>query len=158
MPTDPLEHAVFLVTGSNLVAEQKDRPLAYFLKAQVDRYGGDDPGRRGIVVGDLWYEANEVMHNYPTIAVGGPAVNAVSRRYWHRLPVALAVDNVFVIQADVTGGDLRASVWGMDHETTREAVQTFYEKGHLRKFLESAWNQPLDELEKKPPPADDTLT
>ncbi len=145
MPNDPLRSAIFLVTGSDLVAEQKDRPLAYFLKTHVDRYGGQEKSRCGIVVSDLWYLANEQVQSYPTISVGGPAVNNLSRQYWHRLPVALAVDNVFVIQEDVTGEDLRAAVWGMDFETTREAVQTFYQKGYLRILLEAAWGEPLQE-------------
>jgi len=149
MTTDPLRNAIFLVTGSDLVAEQKDRPLAYFLKTHVDRYGGQEKSRCGIVVSDLWYLANDSVKTYPTISVGGPAVNNLSRQYWHRLPVALAVDNVFVIQEDVTGEDLRAAVWGMDFETTREAVQTFYQKGYLRILLEAAWGGPLQEHEQE---------
>lgn len=145
MTTDQLRNAIFLVTGSDLIAEQKDRPLAYYLKNHIDRYGGQEKSKCGIVVSDLWYLANEPVQGHPTISVGGPAVNKLSRQYWHRLPVALAVDNVFVIQEDVTGQDLRAAIWGMDHETTREAVQTFYQKGYLRILLEAAWEEPLQE-------------
>ncbi|NIA22317.1 MAG: hypothetical protein GWP05_10230, partial [Anaerolineaceae bacterium] len=59
MTTDPLRNAIFLVTGSDLIAEQKDRPLAYYLKNHIDRYGGQEQSRCGIVVSDLWYMANE---------------------------------------------------------------------------------------------------
>jgi len=33
----------------------------------------------------------------------------------------------------------------MDHETTREAVQTFYAKGYLKRMLEAAWGETLEE-------------
>jgi hypothetical protein len=147
MTDEALRNVIFVVTGSNLVAEQKDRPLAYFLKTQIDRYGGADPSRCGVVVGDHWYMSTREVQECPTISVGGPGVNTLSQHFWHRLPVALAVDNVFVIQADIAGQDLRASVWGMNHETTREAVQTFQQKGYLRHFLEAAWGETLEEPE-----------
>ena len=149
MTDEALRHAVFLVTGSNLIGEQKDRPLAYFLKAQIDRYGGDDPGKCGIVVSDLWYAAADEVRDCPVISVGGPGVNMLSQQFWDDLPVALAVDNVMVIQMDVALEDLRAGVWGMDHESTREAVQTLYEKGYLRRFLEAAWDEKLQPLEQQ---------
>ena len=34
------EETVVLVTGSSLTAEERDRPLAYLLKAEIDRRGG----------------------------------------------------------------------------------------------------------------------
>lgn len=149
MAIDPLRNAIFLVTGSNLTAEQKDRPLAYFLKTQVDRYGGDEPSKCGIVVSDLWYMDSEEVRSSPVISVGGPGVNLLSQHFRHRVPIALAVDNVLVIQLDVEFDDMRSAVWGLDHDSTREAVQTFYEKGYLRRFLEAAWGETLKELEKE---------
>ncbi len=144
MTTDPLRNAVFIVTGTNLTAEQKDRPLAYFLKQQVDRYGGTDPTRCGVVISDLWYMSATELHKYPVISVGGPGVNSLSHELWNELPVALAIDNVLLLQMDITLHDLRASVWGMDHDMTREAVQTFIQKSYLRHFLEGAWGETLE--------------
>ena len=144
-----LKSAIFLVTGSNLTAEQKDRPLAYRLKTQIDRYGGADAARCGVVVSDRWFMETAEVQESPVIAVGGPGVNNLSQHFWHRLPIALAVDNVFIIQTDVTCEDLRASVWGMDHGTTREAVETFFLKGYLRRFLEAAWGETLEAFEKE---------
>ncbi len=149
MSDEQLKSAIFLVTGSNVTAEQKDRPLAYHLKAQIDRYGGADAARCGVVVSDRWYMETPEVQESPVISVGGPGVNNLSQHLWHRLPIALAVDNVFVIQADVAGEDLRASVWGMDHATTREAVETFFLKGYLRRFLEAAWGESLEAFEKE---------
>jgi len=150
MAPDPLRNVVFVVTGSNLTAEQKDRPLAYFLKTQIDRYGGEDESKCAVVVSDLWYAATAEARKRATISVGGPGVNNLSRELWPSLPTALAVDNVFAIQMDVSMSDLRASIWGMDHETTKEAVQTFFEKGYLRRFLEAVWGEELEHLEEKP--------
>lgn len=149
MSVDPLRNAIFLVTGTNLTAEQKDRPLAYFLKQQIDRYGGSDPSRCGVVVSDLWYVKTPEVQDYAVISVGGPGVNSLSQKLWNDLPVALAIDNVLLVQMDMSLQDLRASIWGMDHEMTREAVQTFFQKAYLRRFLEGVWGETLeaDELE-----------
>jgi len=146
-----MRNAIFVVTGSNLTAEQKDRPLAYFLKSHIDRYGGPDQSKCAVVVSDLWYFKTEEVHKYPTISVGAPGVNTLSRHLWSALPMAMAVDNVFAIQLDVSFKDLRVSIWGMDHETTKEAVQTFFEKGYLRHFLEAAWGEELEPLEQQAP-------
>ena len=37
------EETVVLVTGSSLTAEERDRPLAYLLKAEIDRRGRGTP-------------------------------------------------------------------------------------------------------------------
>lgn len=147
MAQNLFHQAVFIVTGSGLVAEQRDRPLAYFLKSQIDRYGGPDRLRCGVVVSDRWYLATPAVHDYPTISVGGPGVNLLSRKLGDELPTAMSVENVFVIQMDLTFEDLRVSVWGTDHETTREAVQTLYEKGYLRRYLEAIWGEPVERFE-----------
>ena len=149
MEPNPYEGAIFIVTGTNLTAEQKDRPLAYALKKHIDRYGGSDPARCGVVVSDLWYLDTASVQDSPVISVGGPGVNQVSQQFWHQLPLALAVDNVMVIQADVTWDDLRTAVWGMDHETTVEAVETFFQKGYLRRMLEASWGETLDAFERQ---------
>ena len=46
------EETVVLVTGSSPTAEERDRPLAYRLKAEIDRRGVGHAYRRAVVVAD----------------------------------------------------------------------------------------------------------
>ena len=137
---------ILIVTGSIPRAEQMDRPLAYYLRDRVAQRAGRDPRRQAIVVSDLWYLRHGEIHENPTVSVGGPGVNALSAALYRKLPVAMAVEGGFLIQMDVEFNDLRAAVWGMDHDTTRVAVATFAQDRFLGRYLEAAWsherNQP----------------
>lgn len=141
MAKEYYDRHVLLVTGSVPRAEAMDRPLAYYLKAEIDRRGGRDPRRRALVLSDFWYLQNDQLHGQPTIAVGGPGVNALSAAFYRRLPVALSVEGVLVIQVDPAFEDLRAAVWGMDHDQTKVALATFVQDRFLGRFLAAAWSR-----------------
>ena len=135
MAESPPDKLILVITGATLRAEQMDRPLAYRLRdAIVERLGADSDWSC-LVVSDIWYLNSDELHEVPAISLGGPGVNAVAQYWLKQLPNALAVDNVFLIQLDATQQDHRASLWGMDHETTVEAIETFLEKGYLDHFL-----------------------
>jgi hypothetical protein len=130
-----LDSLILIVVGSTLRAEEKDRPLAQQLVAEIQKRLPEDSDWQSLVVSDLYYINNQELHRCPTISFGGPGVNHLSGMYFRELPAALAVDNVLLIQMDVTVQDLRACIWGMNHETTVEALHTFIEKGHLERYL-----------------------
>ena len=44
------DDTVLIVTGIDVPAEMNDRPLAYRLKAEIDRRGAGRPFRNGLVV------------------------------------------------------------------------------------------------------------
>ena len=46
------DETVVLVTGSSITAEERDLPLAYLLKAEIDRRGDGLAYRRAVVVDD----------------------------------------------------------------------------------------------------------
>ena len=130
-------NTLFVVTGSCLRAERMDRPLAARVSADAAQLLRPrlDEAPDVAVLSDVWYLNSRELHHVPTISVGGPGVNHLAA-YWQRqLPVALLVENVLQIQMDVQGRDHRCSVWGTNHETTVEAVDTFLAKGHLERFL-----------------------
>ena len=135
MPDEHADNMVLVVTGASLRAETMDRPLAYRVKDAVDERIADLEDWQCAVISDIWYLNNEAFGDQPTISVGGPGVKALSAYLYERLPSALAIDNVFVIQMDLQHDDHRCAVWGMDHDTTVEAIDTFIEKGHLDRFL-----------------------
>ncbi len=135
MSDEWVDNTILIVTGATLRAEMMDRPLAYRIKESVDERIADRPEWRSAVISDIWFLNNEAFGAQPTISVGGPGVNALSSYLHERLPTALAIDNVLVIQMDLSFEDKRCAVWGMNHETTVEAVDTFLQRGHLDRFL-----------------------
>lgn len=133
-----LDSLILIVTGSTLRAEDKDRPLAYALAGEVRKRLPEGSSWQCLVISDLHYINAEELHECPLICVGGPGVNHLAAVLFRELPPALAVDRVLLIQMDVECKDLRTSLWGMDHETTVEALQTFVQKGYLDRFLAAA--------------------
>ena len=91
------EETVVLVTGASLTAEERDRPLAYLLKAEIDRRGAGHAYRRAVVVADLWYLDNRTFHLNPTIAIGGPGANGVAQELAEVLPTVYNGDDQVVI-------------------------------------------------------------
>lgn len=133
------DETVVLVTGTSLPSEEKDRPLAYWLKQEIDRRGGGQPYRRAVVVGDQWYLENRVFHLNPTIAIGGPGVNGVAAEFAGVIPTVHKVDDRIVLQADIEGEVKRAALWGVDGNATAAAVRLFVEQGFLERLLERIW-------------------
>ena len=130
------EHYILIITGSTLIAEEKDRPLAYRLRDEVNSRLGEDSPWKCFVISDIWYLNDEALHARPAVSVGGPGVNSVAQYWLRRLPNALAIDNILLIQMDVAMDDRRCAIWGMDHKLTVEALDTFIEKGYLDRFLD----------------------
>ncbi len=135
MAEESAENMILVVTGASLRAEAMDRPLAYQVKAAIDENLREAEPWQCTVISDIWYLNNDVFSGQPTISVGGPGVNALSSFFYERLPTLLAVENVLLIQMDLGGDARRCAVWGMDHEMTVEAVDTFLQKGYLQQFL-----------------------
>jgi hypothetical protein len=133
------DETVVIVTGSSLTAEERDRPTAYRLKAEIDRRGTGHAYRRAVVVGDLWYLQNRIFHLNPTIAVGGPGANEVSRRFAGSLPPLLTREERVFLQGEFAGERKRATVWGADSAATAEAAELFVAKGFLDELLRRIW-------------------
>jgi len=141
--------SILIVTGSSLRAEEVDRPLAYYLKEQIERYQAANETEttserfRTWVVADFRWLNDEEWQRLPTISLGGPAVNALAHRWLEEVPVTLAVDEQYYIQMDPDLTELRVSIWGMDNPTTQIAVSAFVQR-HLPRFLERCRAQALD--------------
>jgi hypothetical protein len=140
MAVDTPAKMLLIVTGSTLRAEDLDRPLAYYLKQQIDGWPGLEKGDvanpfRVRVVADFRWIHDEPLQTLPTISIGGPGVNALSHRWLEEVPVSLAVDEQYYIQMDPDLDESRISIWGMDNATTQIAVSVFIER-FLPRFLE----------------------
>ena len=133
------DETVILVTGADIRAEERDRPLAYRLKEEVDRRGAGHAFRRAVVVGDAWYLENRLFHLNPTIAIGGPGVNGLSQQLADALPTVWTQEERAFIQADFSGELKRASLWGVDVRATSEAVDGFVAHGFLDDLLGKIW-------------------
>jgi hypothetical protein len=93
------EETVILDPATDIRAEQRDRPLAYRLKEEIDRRGAGHAFRRAVVVGDAWYLENRIFHLNPTIAIGGPGVNGVSQQFSDALPTVWSQEDRIFVQA-----------------------------------------------------------
>jgi hypothetical protein len=133
------DETVLIVTGTEIPAEMNDRPIAYRLKAEIDRKGGGRSFRRAVVVSDHWYAQNRIFHLCPTVAVGGPGVNAVAASFINDLPMLVQRQERVFVQGSWEGEKKRASLWGVDRVATAEAVEAFVEDGLCGQFLASCW-------------------
>jgi hypothetical protein len=132
---------LLIVTGSTLRAEEVDRPLAYYLKQEVERALASSSAELASrapdvrVVADFRWIHDEALHDVPTISLGGPGVNALAHRWLEEVPISLAVDEQYYIQMDPDLDEARASIWGMDNGSTQIAVSVFIER-FLPRLLE----------------------
>lgn len=133
------DETILIVTGTAITAEDRDRPLAYWLKDEVDKRGVGHTYRRAIVVGDAWYQDNRVFHLNPTIAVGGPGANAVAHAFVSELDTLWSEEERSFIQGDFNAERKRASLWGMDTAATAVAVESFVIRGYLDDLLQRIW-------------------
>ncbi|MDH4348907.1 MAG: hypothetical protein OEW17_08885 [Gemmatimonadota bacterium] len=133
------DETVIIVTGSDIRAEERDRPTAYRLKEEVDARSDGQRFRRAVVVGDLWYLENRVFQLNPTVAIGGPGVNALAARLANTLPVVWSQADQAYVQADLEGEQKRVLLWGMDAGATMVAVQAFTSQGYLEDLLRRIW-------------------
>ncbi len=133
------DETVVLVTGSSLTAEERDRPLAYRLKSEIDRRGSGHAYRRAVVVADVWYLQNRIFHLNPTIAIGGPGANGVSQQFAETLPTVYSLEERVFVQAEFEGELKRAALWGVDASLTSTAVDVFMTQGYLDDLLSRIW-------------------
>jgi hypothetical protein len=148
MAAEPSARQLLIVCGSTLRAEEVDRPLAYYLKQQVEERlraaeGASSEPWQVCVVADFRWIHDDPLQAMPTISIGGPGVNALAHRWLEEVPVSLAVDERYYIQMDPDLDEPRASVWGMDNATTQIAVSVFIER-FLPRFLEHGLAGPPD--------------
>jgi hypothetical protein len=133
------EETIVLVTGSSITSEERDRPLAYRLKAEIDQRGIGHAYRRAVVVADLWYLDNRIFHLNPTIAIGGPGANGVAHEFATVLPTVHSVDEQIFVQLDFEGDLKRAALWGANAAGTAAAVDAFISRGYLDDLLGRIW-------------------
>lgn len=133
------DETVIIVTGSDIRAEERDRPTAYRLKQEIDRRSDGQAFRRAVVVGDAWYLEHRVFNLNPCIAVGGPGVNGLAAELSQQVPVVWTQDQRAFVQVDFAAEAKRALLWGVDAEATMMAVQTFVSQGFLDDLLRRIW-------------------
>jgi len=158
MGTSPPFRLLLVVTGSTIRAEEMDRPLAYYLKQQIEeRLGVSSQGADLMssqascnyqvrVIADFRWIHDEFLQSLPTISLGGPGVNALSHRWLEEVPISLAYNERYFIQMDPDMGEPRVSIWGMDNATTQLAVSVFVDR-FLHRFLDRCASIPATSFE-----------
>ncbi|MBL9032611.1 MAG: hypothetical protein JNM80_13010 [Phycisphaerae bacterium] len=132
------ERQILLITGTHPDAERTDRAIAYGLRERVAGWLSRHGERAEVLVcSDVWYLNHDEMRARPTISVGGPGVNALAAFFADKLPSTLAVDGVFLVQADPEFDEPVASCWGSTAGGTAAAVEAFVER-YLDGFMRAA--------------------
>lgn len=136
-----VNQTVLIVVGIDLKPEEFDRPLAYRLQTAIatSPHYGDHPFRKCLVISDALYKHDKLIQICPTLAIGGPGVNAVAAELVEKLPIYLSLENRYFIQMEKDFGDPRVAIWGMDNFTTSEAVDAFIANGIMDDFLKAIW-------------------
>ena len=133
------DEAILIVTGGGIAAEERDRPLAYWLKSEIDRRGAGHQFRRAVVVSDGWYAENRVFHLNPAVMIGGPGVNVGAREVAGRLPVVIAEGEQSFVQSGDVNEVPKVCLWGIDAAGTARAVRLFVERDMLSGLLDRIW-------------------
>lgn len=134
-----LEETVVVVTGSARAAVERDRPLAIWLRDEINRRGDGLTYRRAVVTDDESYFRSDVLQRQTTIAIGGPGVNAVTQHFFSLLTTVYAEEERVWVQANFDGEQKRAGLWGVDAAATSAAVDAFVVHGHLDELLRRIW-------------------
>ncbi len=128
---------IILVTGSSLVAELFDRPVAEFLRDEIDKRGSLRTYQRGIIISDLWWFQDPSLNKQPAISVGGHAAN--------RLTYELMKENL-TWTSDIEHCNQIAlhppklAIWGEAVSDTQNQVSRFIQDScGLSAFLELCW-------------------
>jgi hypothetical protein len=130
---------VMIVVAADLGPDALDRHSAAALQDAIDQRGAGHPYRRGVIVTDLAWFDTPMVHDSPTIAIGGAGVNALSGRFSGELPTVWTDNDRVVIQAELNDGPTRAALWGLDGRATTAAVDAFIARGWLDEFLDRCW-------------------
>ncbi len=132
---------VVIPAGLNVCAELLDRPLAEQVRDGVDRRGDVRAGRRGIVVTDVWWWRDESLQRQPTIAVGGPSLNTVTKEIattlewpggFSKVRVPVLHRGVVVVEPD------RVAIWEESAAGIAACVRGFLD-AQLTDFLRRVW-------------------
>jgi len=125
-----------IVIGAHLAAEREHRPIGYRLCEMIERRNVDD-GLEPIVCSDIWYMNQRDLMQRPTIAIGGPGVNAATAWIANRVPTAFVLEGMFQVAHDVGLSRMQAAAWGRDLPATEAAVACFIDR-YLERFLRRA--------------------
>lgn len=140
-----IDQVVLIVVGAHPKAELCDRPVAYALRKRIedwfakrfDQAAEEKHPARALVVTDVWYLNDPSLRQCPTIAIGGPGVNALSAYLGDKVPSAYVVDGVLMVQLDLELTELVACCWGSRAESTAAAVEAFWTR-YAEDFLKAA--------------------
>lgn len=128
---------IILVTGCAIVAELLDRPIAEFLRDEIDKRGNLRTYQRGIIISDLWWFRDPSLHKQPAISVGGHAINHLTRELVkENLTWASYIENCGQIALHPP----RLAIWGETVSDTQAQVSQFIQDScGLAAFLDLCW-------------------
>jgi hypothetical protein len=132
------EETIVIVTGCNASVELLDRPVANFVRKEIDRRGSPPSYRRAVVIGDLWWQQGPTLRKHPVISIGGPAANSLTSDLINSAGVTL--DEVRPTELPSEDGFPRLVIAGLTAAQTRLQAERFVEDpAGLVAFLQKCW-------------------
>ena len=150
------KNTVIIVTGCHLFCELLDRPVAEYLKKEIDLCGDYKFGKRAIIMGDGQFLAdtdesrnNQIteydLEHYnlqfqPIISIGDEVANALSRKI-----IQFGASNKYSDELNYSILNVlnknQIALWGNTATATKETVVEFVKNTNsgLTKFLEKIW-------------------
>ena len=118
---------VAIVTGDTLTSELLDRPVAGFLRDEIDLRGQAKPFRRALSVSNGTWQAEPTLQKCATIAIGGPPVNPLTKLFIDEAAAqgSKPWDNGGHYVVFVKGIRPHVALWGKTAELTRAAVEHY---------------------------------
>jgi len=137
--SQPALPKLVIVVGAHPAAEVNDRPTAAYLASQlhailieqwleISLNPADLEPTAVLTCTDLWYINDATLRPLPTIAVGPPEHNACTAYLADKLPSVHVVDNVLLVQAEISFEAALVACWGVNQAATRRAVDVFLAK------------------------------
>jgi Predicted nucleotide-binding protein containing TIR-like domain len=134
---------VMIVVGDGLVSELLDRPVAGLLRDEINRLGGGDPFRSGIIMGHCRWSTEAWIHTNPTISIGAEASNKLTGEIlkasmaagkdrfaagaggWGAFTAATTGTPETMDTPATSPGGPRVALWGQKAAETRVAVEHY---------------------------------
>ncbi len=111
---------VLIVTGTHILTELYDRPLAETLKKKIHKTSS----LRAIIISDKYYASEEAMHSLPVISIGGGEINSLTLEIMNFGTTRNPIRGVFDADRRINN-TTQIALWGDSASETKRSVEKF---------------------------------
>jgi len=133
---------VVIVVGDGLVAELLDRPVAGFLRDEINRLSAGDPFQRAVIIGHSQWTVEAGLQANPTLSIGAELANKLNGEIlqtakdkfelgpggWGAFNTAIPARAATDKTAATPPTGTRVALWGKKAAETRTAVENYLQR------------------------------